>query len=516
MKIVYKKDDKTDINILSQEDKYLYITFQDIKEIKLSSGEIISKIIMESPLTDLFGYDEEGINELLYSILKGDNTLIPNFISKKEGPFKQMNYHFIERYMNAYNILKDLNEDTYMVIECNKNSFTNYLKYISNLDYKYTLYCRDLSLLDYYNILKDIDMNKYGDVIVDYQDYTSPVSIRELYDIANTASEIIEIATLNDLSPLEQIIIVYDRIKRREYKKNEESHSESRDIDKILKGDSIVCIGYANLFSAILSSLNIDNIVAINTTGKHARNLVHIKDDKYNIDIVLYFDVTGDSKKNNDNDYISKYNYFGMTLEEANHRMKEDLYTYFNTDFALITSSLLGSNTIKKDLNIEDYFELAIKGSYDSYVENICYEKEEEAKKIFDEVKSKYQEGLDTHIFAFALYNVRLVEYDMYIISDINLKSIKNSVLNKYLSNIIMKGIFEKIEKEEIEDLKLDLYIEMCLKVIPLLDRIDNSRKKEEAKGKLARDIELDMYKIMYPNNYSRKRLLKKEKKDEN
>ena len=467
MRLLFKKDDKIDITFISRDKEYLKITFQNIDDIKLSSGEIIAKILKSNPLTNLFGYDEENINELLYCILKGDKEIIPNFLSKKEGPFMQMNYHFIEKYMTANNILKDIGEDTDIVIECDKNTFVDYLKYISKLNGNYYLYSRDISLSDFYNIFKYIDIDKYGDVVIDYQDFTSPVSIKELYNICYIASETIELATLNDLSPLEQIILVYDRIKRREYKKDDNNSSECRDIDKILKGDSIVCIGYANLFSAVLSSLNIDNKVAINIEGNHARNIVHIIDDKYNIDAVYYFDVTGDSKKKDDEKYIDKYNCFAMTLEEANYRMKEKLYDYFSESIDNIPY-----------LDLEDEFELAIKGSHDKYIDCISYERKEEAIKLLEKVKSKYNKELDIKAFALALYNVREVEYDMYIIDNIDLKGIKNSIINKYLSNIIMKGLYYDYRIETIKDLKLDLYIEMCQNIIPLLDKKDKEVKK--------------------------------------
>ena len=41
-------------------------------------------------------------------------------------------------------------------------------------------------------------MNKYGDILIDYQDCTSPVKMKDLYEIADTVSEIIELAMIND------------------------------------------------------------------------------------------------------------------------------------------------------------------------------------------------------------------------------------------------------------------------------------------------------------------------------
>ena len=50
---------------------------------------------------------------------------------------------------------------------------------------------------------------------------------------------------------------------------------------------------------------------------------------------------------------------------------------------------------------------------------------------------------------------------------------------------LCLNGKREKLSNKEIEDLKLDLYIEMCLKIIPFLDDIYAKRNSEESVKKL-------------------------------
>ena len=175
-------------------------------------------------------------------------------------------------------------------------------------------------------------------------------------------------------------------------------------------------MGYANLFSAILTSLNIDNRIALNFHGNHARNLVHIKDEKYNIDTVLFFDVTGDSRKKNDKDYLEKYNFFGLTLANAHFIMEEEIYNLFSH-----------YDDPHAYLHCEEYFELAIKGSFERFIDKLSLDKEDEAKEIFEKVTSKYKKGIDIKSFTIALYNTREVEYDSYIIDEINLKVLRTA-----------------------------------------------------------------------------------------
>lgn len=108
-----------------------------------------------------------------------------------------------------------------------------------------------------------------------------------------------------DLSPYEKLLYVYDLIKSFEYKENEESPDKPRNIPDIVREGDIVCVGYAIFLKQLLLELGfgaecISLIVYEDGDGYgHVRNLVYLKDDKYNIDGVYSLDATYDSKSEN-------------------------------------------------------------------------------------------------------------------------------------------------------------------------------------------------------------------------
>jgi len=121
-----------------------------------------------------------------------------------------------------------------------------------------------------------------------------------------------------DLSPLEQVMFIYDYVKDRYYNasSDDESYIESRDVAKILASDKIVCLGFATLFKSLLDNLGIANDIVMlsdvnNNRSGHSRNMVVISDSKYNLDHILYFDVTWDCKRNDNLIDEDKYEYFG-------------------------------------------------------------------------------------------------------------------------------------------------------------------------------------------------------------
>ena len=477
MEYYFKKGERVDVNIFMRGKDFLNLTFEDIHDINLSPGELIAKMITHNPLARFFGYNEKNMGELLYCILKRDKSLIPNYSISKEEPFLKMNSHYIEKLIDVYDSLMLRKNDSRIVIETDKDNLMDYLEYIKDYKGNYTVYSRSITLYDYYELFKDIDLDKYSNIIIDYQDYTSPVNVKMLFDIAKINKEVIDVTINENLSPLEQIIYVYDRLKRREYKKNDKDYSSSRDIDKILKGDNIVCIGYANLFSALLSSFGISNKVVANKEGRHARNIVHLIDSKYNIDSIFFFDVTGDAKKSYDNNYLYKYNYFAITLEDASIQMEEPLYNLLKKDYEEISNILLKGN-VNDTILIEDAFELYKHSSFEVFLDYVHKKNNIDGRKMYESLLSYYQKGLPVKDFALALYKVREIEFNHHYIDSINMDDIKKSIINKYLKSILVKAKDHNLPEEEIKDLKIDLYLYLSLNIFPLLDKKDKNIKK--------------------------------------
>lgn len=184
---------------------------------------------------------------------------------------------------------------------------------------------------------------KYKDSIyIRMKNNTELIGIDNCLDTIEYIKASIEAVEKYDMSPMEKIMYIYDRLKGRIYEdvEDEEKLSESRDLSSVINGNKIVCAGYASIFDALLTycGLNSTTIhleVAEDPTIGHVRNLVYIKDEKYDIDGAYYFDVTFDSKKKNEtNKYLNRYRFFAKTrnqIAELDNRKLIDLeFQYYS------------------------------------------------------------------------------------------------------------------------------------------------------------------------------------------
>ena len=166
------------------------------------------------------------------------------------------------------------------------------------------------------SLFADTTDNIYFDV----QGNTQLITFEEYKKTVEAINLMISDVEKFNYSPLEKIMYVYDLVRKKIYtcEKSDEDVRTSRDLSQVLLGDKIVCLGYARLFRTLLEKLGINSkeIILLNkdeATG-HARNEIYIKDEKYGVDGVYYFDPTWDSKRNNnDTSYLSSYRFFAMT-----------------------------------------------------------------------------------------------------------------------------------------------------------------------------------------------------------
>lgn len=149
------------------------------------------------------------------------------------------------------------------------------------------------------------------------------ISLSEYEKTIEAIDSIVEKINRYDYSPLEQLILAYDLIRDRFYVREgeDEDYNVSRDLTSSLLGDKIVCVGFANIFDAVCKKLNIkSNVFLLNnrrdTTTGHARNMVHLQDDKYGIDGIYFFDPTFDCKKDEENNFLFSYRFFAKDYIE--------------------------------------------------------------------------------------------------------------------------------------------------------------------------------------------------------
>jgi len=144
-----------------------------------------------------------------------------------------------------------------------------------------------------------------------------------------------------NFSPMEKIMYAYDIVRNKVYVEVDENQDKmiSRNLSSALLGDKIVCVGYAVIFRTLLDLLEIDckeiRLFHPDRKGGHARNLIYVQDEKYDIDGVYYFDPTwGSKKEENENEYLYSYRYFAMTRETMD-KIDNDRYIDENMPYPI-------------------------------------------------------------------------------------------------------------------------------------------------------------------------------------
>lgn len=257
------------------------------------------------------------------------------------------------------------------------------------------------------------------------------VDINDCYKTMNIMEEIINKIKSMNLSPIEKIMYVYDLVKSRIYKEEDESQSKtaSRDITKILLGENIVCVGYSRLFQLILTNVGINcHNVILKTKNEHdkghERNIIYVKDDKYKIDGVYYFDSTWDSKKDIDDIYyIDNYNCFAKTINEMrNIENNEFIYEdspFISDNYEKDISNYLSKQSIIEKSNLYRQIGYMSKILNDYKNINILYfmknnwnEKEiKEISKTVEKLGNKFTKPISAETMIKIFCNVRKIEY---------------------------------------------------------------------------------------------------------
>lgn len=140
-----------------------------------------------------------------------------------------------------------------------------------------------------------------------------------LTDIPNfrTMNTFIKKLIDKDLSPIEQVMKIYDQIKLMDYEQNDEIIQ----LPEIILKKKANSYGMNKLFSYILSKQGFKTFVAetMIDNNKSYVTLVEIKDEKYNLDGIYLFDPSMDTLSKND--YKSEsirrinYNFFALSLQ---------------------------------------------------------------------------------------------------------------------------------------------------------------------------------------------------------
>lgn len=372
-----------------------------------------------------------------------DSEVLIDLLIESNFPLFSLVLGYVNNAKRKYELLRKLTKGL-IVIKCNKNNFIKCLDFVSELkNQDVILEAKDISLSEYKDLLENYDLNKFDslNIMVNYQENTSGISIRELYNVSLLIDDIVRDVKKYNLSPLEQIIYVYDFVKQREYCDCEDKH-KSRDLDKVVKGKNIVCVGYSNLFNAILLSLGINVMPIVSIKLKHQRSLVYLEDKKYNIDGLYTFDPTWDRKR--EEIYINNYKYFAMTFSDSEKDVPSELFE--NTNLTLDELKEIYSYDYKNDNIICDKM-VYLKKMFDftnimefKEINDILslynFTSDEEKQKleiIYKKFRQKYlSKEIPIEDLFNALLNVRIIEYYKNITQNINIGDIIDVVSTRF------------------------------------------------------------------------------------
>ncbi len=383
-------------------DIHIYIDFDENDNALLTIDLPIELIEVNEELYSDFChqpfYTEKGIKlnyENMQKELNNVLELIKNNLTNKE------------KFNNTFNISYSIDDDFQ-----NKENILKFLK--QNKEFKITLIAKEYKYL--INNFKETELPNLN---ICFKNNYDPISFKNFYTMYKFLDEIINFVKHYNLSPLEQVMLVYDIVKSHEYVKENEGESlgTSRSLSEIISSGKIVCDGFANLFNFILDELGIENKkVYLSYTNKdvgHARNMVHLKDDKYNIDSFFITDVTFDCKNEKRNkNYLDNYYYFLKPLCSFNmpeevienpkvlnilrmtdEKIEEHLKTLQHRDKTLILmqlNSLLHGN----ETNPSIYF------NKEEIIDTKVREKIKDAKKLLNK-------RMPEEAFKNALYKIR-------------------------------------------------------------------------------------------------------------
>ena len=418
--------------------------------INSSKEELIIDMIKSNQIINSFNPPVRIMNLIINCALGKENTNVLKEVLIDNGiPILSLILSVAIGYNQKYNYLKEIEKVKEVFIFCNENNFTDALNISKRFNAKVIISAQKISLISYKKLIEDFGVENINEfnVYIDYQKNNSPILISTVYKISCIINAVVEEINSYDLSPLEKIMFVYDRVKYRLYEDDLDDINSSRDLDKVLNGDKIVCAGYSNLFTAVLTSLGINSIPVIDLNIKHQRSLAYIKDAKYNIDGVYAFDPTWDKRKSKDDiNYIDRYDYFLMPLVRSMNSCYCEISELLELDKETILKIIDGKD-MDSALKVLDRLNILFTLVDAKYIPDDKYYVVEEIAKQYDQVIGKYYSSeISFEDFINLLYSVRIVESTSGMINNINKDNIRETSIKRYMN------VNKKKEKIKIKD----------------------------------------------------------------
>lgn len=365
---------------------------------------------------DLMEIDEELYSELCFKPFYIENGLKLNK-EKVANAINRIINIVKNNFVNDNNIFGDIIISYKMFDDfTNKKTIIDFVK--QNKEFNIILY---VDKYDY--LIENLKEDELPNLKIYFKNNYDAIDFKKFHNMYKFLYEIVSFVKHYNLSPLEQVMLVYDIIKSKEYTKENkgEDISLSRSLSEIISSGKIVCDGYSNLLNFILDELGFTNkkiyLSYTNKKSRHARNLIYLKDEKYNINSFFVTDVTFDSKNEKiNNSYLNNYYFFLKPLRFFNKKEEiidspkvlkilkmddEEIHQFLDSlqsHEKLLT--LLQFKTFLKDLKLD--FNI-----FDMNDEHIDIQ----LKEIIKIMKKLFNKSISENAFKNALYKVRKIEY---------------------------------------------------------------------------------------------------------
>lgn len=409
---------------------------EDYEKLISSTNELEKSIAFD--IDFLKDFPDENSKEIIKLLEEARQGNLLDYLTKAEYVEFVFDTERILEYLNNNPILKTKKIVLNQNIELNESS-------IKEIESKYKEYTESL----YFKLPEN-------DEYISFEEYKN--TVKALKQITDEIKQF-------DFSPFEQVMYAYDLVRNRVYnmESQKDNKSLSRDLSSSLLGDKIVCLGYSRIFNAILEQLNIDcrEVILIALQTGHARNEVYIKDEKYNIDGVYYFDTTWDSRRKDDyNKYLYSYRYFAKTRMEFdeidNKRYKNQDFPFYTPEISEELKREYDENGLKNQMyspliKSVNYISKRITGKYlikpITLVPSSPFYKEldiEKSIKELDKLVTYFDKPIPADTFIKALYNIRKQQYYM------NPEKYPFSLNDFYKTVIISNWKFEQTPEERL------------------------------------------------------------------
>lgn len=188
--------------------------------INSSKEELIIDMIKSNQIISSFNPPVRIMNLIINCALDKENTNVLKEALIDNGiPILSLILSVAIGYNQKYNYLKEIEKVKEVFIFCNENNFTDALNISKRFNAKVIISAQKISLISYKKLIEDFGVENINEfnVYIDYQKNNSPILISIVYKISCIINAVVEEINSYDLSPLEKIMFVYDRVKYRLY-----------------------------------------------------------------------------------------------------------------------------------------------------------------------------------------------------------------------------------------------------------------------------------------------------------